>query len=123
MIKASPIPVQTSQEPLLTRIVKLLRKHQSHLTLPGALLNLHYTTVAEHGPGTDFCKGRITFCLPLPPTKISSSTKKILYHYQGICPDFSRATAQMLFSSSDSSALALRTCSKASLYLKLSKDT
>lgn len=63
MIKTSPAALQVVQEALLTLNKDCEvpnTKKKSHLTLPGVQLKSHYTTVAEHSPGPDFCKGQIT---------------------------------------------------------------
>lgn len=62
MIKTSPAALQVVQEPLLTlnRDCEVPNTKKSHLTLHEAQLKSHYTTVAEHSPGPDFCKGQIT---------------------------------------------------------------
>lgn len=66
MTKTSPTAVQTSQEPFLTWTVKWLIQHQSHLTLPGAPLKLHYTTSTRIWSRVAFLQG--THYILLPPT-------------------------------------------------------
>lgn len=87
MTKASSTAVQTSQEPLLTWAVKQLIQHQSHLTLPGAPLKLHYTTSSRTQSRVGFLQG--THYILLPPPKINPRMKKILCHHQSVCTAFS----------------------------------
>lgn len=65
MTETSPTAVQTSQEPLLAQTVKWPTQHQSHLTLPGAAMKLHYTTSSRTESRIGFLQSTHYILLPL----------------------------------------------------------
>lgn len=115
MTKVCLATVQSGQEPLLTlkqdcefanRGTKA--PDTSWCSAQGVL---HHCRRTQPRVGTLQGKDYILLLpFPFPPQRQALEQKKILFHPQHICAYFIRATAQMLFSSSHSSAHALRTC-------------
>lgn len=101
MTKTSPTAIQTSQEPLLPQTVMWLIQHQSHLTLPGAPLKLHFTTSSRTWSRVGFLQGTRILLPSTPKDKLQNekdfmSSPRYLHCFQHRCSSAAQTLQPLL---------------------------